>query len=67
MWTALSGCHHASSAQTGRVPAQRSGVSGATQAPPDADTITGVAWIRVAVPGGGVLAAAVARPEGAGP
>lgn len=64
---ALPGCHRTGSVQVGRVPAQRSGGSANMQEPPGADTITGVAWIRVAVRGGGALAAAVARPAGAGP
>lgn len=36
-------------------------------APVGTDTITGVEWMRVAVPGGGALSAAVARPVGVGP
>jgi dienelactone hydrolase len=36
-------------------------------APVGADTLAGVEWLRVPVPAGGTLAAAVARPAGAGP
>jgi len=32
-----------------------------------ADTVAGIQWVRVAMPRGGVLSAAVARPVGAGP
>ena len=64
---ALPGCGQVRGAAEERIPGQRAAVAGATPAPAGADTLTGVTWIGVAVPGGGALAAAVARPRGAGP
>lgn len=55
------GC--AAHAPTGRVGAARQAV----QPPAGANTLAGVDWLRIPVPTGGTLSAAVARPAGAGP
>lgn len=55
------GC--AAHAPIGHVGATRQAV----HPPTGADTLTGVDWLQIAVPTGGTLSAAVARPVGAGP